>query len=291
MMKKTIITLMLLTAFPVFAQSVAVAQPSPNAPVNPVLTVSPNAVSALGANTTNRVFVDQSGENPDVSITQTGVGNTAGSNATYTKAITSIPQRLNGLTPSTRSFTVDTPLYLRGADQDLTIVQTGNNNTISLRAENPTTAGDGVSINIQQIGNSNFVDASCGGGATVGGTALTTCKDATISWKWTGDSNVMQFKGTGDSLNSQVEVTGNSNEMYIDAVGDKHSQVIKVAGDYNVFNISQTGNSTNGSSVWIDLAGNSNKFAISQAGSQDNVVHIKSVASTGNWNIVQRTTP
>lgn len=290
-MKKTIITILLATAFPVMAQSVAVTQPTPTAPVNPVLTVSPNAVSALGSNTTNRVFVDQSGENPDVSITQTGVGNTVGSNATYTKAITGIPQRLNGQTPATRSFTVDTPLYLRGADQDITIVQTGNNNTISLRAENPTTAGEGVSINIQQIGNSNFVDAQCGGGATVGGTALTTCKDATISWKWTGNSNVMQFKGTGDSLNSQVEVTGNSNEMYVDAVGDKHSQVIKVAGDYNVFNISQTGNSTNGSSVWVDLTGNSNKFTVSQAGTQDNVVHIKSVANTGNWNIVQRTTP
>lgn len=280
---------MLAIAFPVYAQSVAVTAPSPNAPVNPVLTVSANAVSALGSNTTNRVFVDQSGENPDVSITQTGVGNTVGSHASYTKSITNIPQRLVGA--GTRSFTVDTPVYLRGADQDLTIVQTGNNNTINLRAENPTTSGDGVSINIQQIGDSNFVDAQCGGGATVGGTALTTCKDATISWKWTGNSNVMQFKGTGDSLNSQVEVTGNSNEMYVDAVGDKHSQVIKVAGDFNVFNISQTGNSTNGSSVWIDLSGNSNKFAISQAGTQDNVVHIKSVASTGNWNIIQRTTP
>jgi hypothetical protein len=287
-MKKTIITMMLLTAFPVFAQSVAVTQPSPNAPVQPVLTISPNAVTALGSNTTNRVFVDQSGENPDISITQTGVGNTVGANATYTKGITNIPQRLVG--GGTRNFTVDTPMYLRGADQDITVVQTGNNNTVSLRAENPTSSGDGVSINIQQIGDSNFVDASCGGGSSSTGTALTTCKDATISWKWTGNSNVMQFKGTGDSLNSQVEVTGNSNEMYIDAVGDKHSQVIKVAGDYNVFNISQTANSTNGSSVWIDLTGNSNKFAISQAGTQDNVIHIKSVANTGNWNIVQRTT-
>lgn len=280
---------MLLTAFPVFAQSVAVTPPSPNAPVNPVLNVSANAVSALGSNTTNRVFIDQSGENPDVSITQTGVGNTVGSHASYTKAITNIPQRLVG--SGTRSFTVDTPITLRGADQDLTVVQTGNNNTISLRAENPTTSGDGVNINIQQIGNSNFVDASCGGGTSSTGTALTTCKDATISWKWTGNSNVMQFKGSGDSLNSQVEVTGNSNEMYIDAIGDRHSQVIRVAGDFNVFNISQTGNSTNGSSVWVDLTGNSNKFAISQAGTQDNVVHIKSVANTGNWNIVQRTTP
>ncbi len=290
-MKKTIITIMLLTAFPVFAQSVAVTQPTTNTPVAPVLTISANAISALGANTTNRVFIDQSGENPDVSITQTGSGNTIGADATYTKSITSIPQRLNGQTPATRNFTVNSPVYLRGADQDITMVQTGNNNTISLRAENPTTSGEGVNISIQQIGNSNFVDASCGGGATVGGTALTTCKDAIISWKWTGDSNVMQFKGTGDSLNSQVEVTGNSNEMYIDAVGDKHSQVLKVAGDYNVFNITQTGTSTNGSSVLVDLTGSTNKFTISQAGTQDNVINIKSVANTGTWNIVQRTTP
>lgn len=282
---------MLLAAFPAFAQSVAVTQPTTNTPVAPVLTISANAISALGANTTNRVFIDQSGENPDVSVTQTGSGNTVGADATYTKSISSIPQRLNGQTPATRSFTVDSPVYLRGADQDLTIVQTGNNNTISLRAENPTTSGDGVSINIQQIGNSNFVDASCGGGTTAGGTALTTCKDATISWKWTGNSNVMQFKGTGDSLNSQVEVTGHSNEMYIDAIGDKHSQVLKVAGDYNVFNISQTGSSTNGSSVWADVTGSSNRFTISQAGTQDNIVNIKSVSNTGNWNIVQRTTP
>lgn len=282
--------MMLLTAFPVFAQSVAVTQPSPNAPVAPVLTISANAVSALGSNTTNRVFVDQSGENPDVSITQTGVGNTVGANATYTKGITNIPQRLVGA--GTRNFTVDTPMYLRGADQDITIIQNGNNNTISLRAENPTTSGDGVSINIQQIGDNNFVDASCGGGTSSTGTALTTCKDATISWKFSSNNNVMQFKASGDSINSQVEVvSGNANEFYIDAVGDKHSQVIKVAGEYNVFNITQTGNSTNGSSVWIDLSGNSNKFAINQTGTQDNVVHIKSVASTGNWNIIQRTTP
>ena len=288
-MKKTLITLLLTAAFPALAQSVAVTPPSPNAPVNPVLTVSANAVSALGVNTTNRVFVDQSGENPDVSITQTGVGNTVGSAAAYSKSITNIPQRLVG--SGTRNFTVNSSVYLRGADQDITMVQTGNNNTISLRAENPTSSGDGVAINIQQIGDSNFVDASCGGGSSSTGTALTTCKDATLSWKWTGNSNVMQFKGTGDSLNSQVEVTGNSNEMYIDAIGNKHSQVIKVAGDFNVFNISQTANSTNGSSVWVDLAGNSNRFTVSQAGTQDNVVHIKSVANTGTWNIIQRTTP
>jgi hypothetical protein len=288
-MRKIITSLVMAACFSVHAQSVSVTSPSPNTPTTPVLTISPNAVTALGDNTTNRVFVDQSGESPDVSMTQTGVGNTIGADATYSKNITGIPQRTAA--PTSRSFVLNAPVYLRGADQVVTLLQSGNNNTIGLRAENPSTSGAGVDISIQQIGDSNFVDAMCGGGISSTGTSLTGCKNATLSWKWTGNSNVMQFRGTGDDINSQVEITGNSNEMYIDAIGNKHSQNIKVSGDFNVFNISQTSTGLNGSSVWIDLTGSTNRFTISQAGSQDNIVHIKSVANTGIWNIIQRTTP
>lgn len=289
-MKKTILAVLLVAAFPAFAQ---VAVTAPTAPViTAPLTVSPNAAAALGNATTNRVFVDQSGENPNVNITQTGSGNTVGADPTYTKVITGIPNRLNGQTPATRSLTINSPVYLRGADQVITTVQTGNNNSISLRAENPTTAADGVNITIQQIGDSNLVDAACGGGtASNGTTALTGCKDAVLNWKFTGNSNVLQFRGTGDSLTSDITAAGNSNEFYIDAIGNNHNQTLKVTGDYNVFNISQTSTGSSGSSVWVDVTGSTNKFTISQAGTQDNVVNIKSVASTGTWNIVQRTTP
>jgi hypothetical protein len=285
-MKQLLLALAILTAFPTMAQQAVVTPTAPTIPS--VATVSPNAASALAVSTTNRVFIDQSGENPNVNITQTGTGNTVGADTTYQKALTGIPNRLG--TPTTRAWTLSSPVYLRGADQTIVTVQTGNNNTIGLRAENPTTTGDGVNITIQQIGNSNVVDAACGGGtASDGTTALTGCKDAVLNWKFAGNTNVMQFRGTGDNLNSNVDASGNSNEFYIDAIGTGHSQTLKVSGNFNVFNVSQTSTGASGSSAWIDVNGSTNKFTVNQTGTVDSVLNIKSVASTGTWNINQKT--
>lgn len=261
-MKKTIITILLASAFPVMAQSSVSA---PSAPVIPnMVTVSPNATAALANSTTNRIFIDQSGDNPNVNMTQDGTGNAAGSGGR--------------------------PVYLRGIDQKIVTRQIGVNNDISLEAVNNTTGtGQGVNITIQQIGNSNKVDVACGyGNASDGTTALTGCKAADLNLKFTGNSNDLQFRGSGDDLKSAVDVTGNNNLFRIDAIGNKHSQTIKVAGDNNAFDINQRSTGAAGSSTWVDLTGNSNTFTISQAGTIDNVVNIKSVSNSGMFNITQK---
>lgn len=287
-MKKILITLAIAAAFPVLAQT-TVSAPTPTTPVDPSVGVMAGTVTALTQSATNRVFVDQDGERPNVSITQTGSGNTAGSDNTYSKSITGIVDRLNA--GGVRQYTVNSALYLRGDDHKLIINQVGNNNTIAMKAISPDVAAQGVDITIQQLGNSNFADVLCGTGSSSAGAALTGCKSAVINWEFTGNSNAIQFRGTGDNLNSQITVSGNSNEFNVDAVGNKHNQTIMVAGDFNVFNLSQTANSTYGSSIWMDVTGSSNRFAISQAGTQDNVVKITTVGSSGVWNIIQRTTP
>jgi hypothetical protein len=210
------------------------------------------------------VFIDQSGANPNVNVTQEGSGNIQGS-----------AQR---------------PVYLRGIDQTVVTRQIGNTNEIMLEAVNATTgSGQGVNITIQQIGNNNEVDAACGyGTASTGSTPLTGCKAADLNWKFTGNSNELQFRGTGDDLKSAIDVTGNSNIFRIDAIGDKHTQTIKVVGDANTMNINQRSTGAAGSSIWIDLAGNSNSMTIAQTGSIDNVLNIKSVSSSGTFNIVQK---
>jgi hypothetical protein len=261
-MKQTIITILLTAAFPVMAQTAVTA---PSAPVIPnMVTVSPNATAALANATTNRIFIDQSGDNPNVNMTQDGTGNAAGSGGR--------------------------PVYLRGIDQTIVTRQIGVSNDISLEAVNNTTgSGQGVNITIQQIGNSNRVDAACGyGNASDGTTALSGCKAADINWKFTGNSNDLQFRGTGDDLKSAVDVTGNSNLFRIDAIGAKHSQTIKVAGDTNTFDINQRSTGAAGSSIWVDLTGNSNTFTMSQTGTIDNVVNIKSVSNSGMFNITQK---
>ena len=261
-MKKTIITILLTAAFPVMAQT---AVSAPSAPVIPnMVTVSPNAIAALAIATTNKIFIDQSGDNPNVNMTQEGTGNAAGSGGR--------------------------PVYLRGIDQIIVTRQIGVSNDISLEAVNDTTGtGKGVNITILQIGDSNRVDAACGyGTASTGGTALTGCNAADFNWKFTGDSNDFQFRGTGDDLKSAVDVTGNSNLFRIDAIGDKHSQTIKVVGDTNTFDINQRSTGAAGSSIWVDLTGNGNTFTMSQTGTIDSVINIKSVSNSGIFNITQK---
>jgi len=261
-MKKLLLVLSLLTAFPAMAQTAVTA---PSAPVIPtMITVSPNATSALATASTNRIFIDQSGANPNVNMTQDGSGNKAGSAAR--------------------------PIYLRGIDQTIVTKQVGATNEINLEVVNDTTGtGKGSTVTIQQIGNTNTVDAACGyGTASTGGTALTGCNSFDANWKFTGNSNILQYRGTGADQTSSVDVTGNSNSFYMDVIGDKHTQTIKVAGDTNTFNINQRSTGAAGSSIWVDLAGNSNNFTISQTGNIDNVINIKSVSNSGTFNITQK---
>jgi hypothetical protein len=260
-MKKILLALAILTAFPAMAQTAVTAPAAPTIPA--MATVSPNATAALAIATTNRIFIDQSGDNPNVNMTQDGTGNKAGS-----------AQR---------------PVYLRGIGQTIVTKQVGVNNDINLEVVNATTGSVGATVTIQQIGDSNIVDAACGyGTASTGGTALTGCKSADINWKFTGNSNDLQFRGTGDDLKSAVDVTGNSNVFRIDAIGDKHTQTIKVVGDTNTFNINQRSTGAAGSSIWVDLTGNSNTLAMSQTGTIDNVINIKSVSNSGTFNITQK---
>jgi len=260
-MKKTIITILLAAAFPAMAQTAVSAPAAPTIPT--MATVSPNATAALAIATTNRIFIDQSGDNPNVNMTQDGTGNKAGS-----------AQR---------------PIYLRGIGQTIVTRQIGVNNDINLEVVNATTGTVGATVTIQQIGDSNKVDAACGyGTASTGGTALTGCKSADINWKFTGNSNDLQFRGTGDDLKSAIDVAGNSNVFRIDAIGDKHTQTIKVVGDTNTFNINQRSTGAAGSSIWVDLTGNSNTLAMSQTGTIDNVINIKSVSNSGTFNITQK---
>jgi hypothetical protein len=261
-MKKTLLAIILAATLPAFAQTAVTA---PSAPTIPTMaTVSPNATAALAIATTNIIFIDQSGDNPNVNMTQDGTGNKAGS-----------AQR---------------PIYLRGIDQTVVTRQIGVGNEIMLEASNDSTGtGKGVNITIQQIGDNNQIDAALGyGNASTGTPALTGVNAANINWKFTGDSNDLQFRGTGADLKSAIDVSGDSNVFRIDAIGDKHTQTIKVVGDTNTFDINQRSTGAAGSSIWVDLAGNGNSLTMSQTGTIDNVINIKSVSNSGTFNITQK---
>jgi hypothetical protein len=264
-MKKTIITILLAAAFPAMAQTAVVA---PTAPTFPAMqTVTSGATAAL-ANTavTNRVFIDQSGATPNVNVTQDGSGNEQG--------------------------TAAKPIYLRGTNQTLTTKQMGDLNSILLEVVNPTTGtGVGATVTIQQLGNSNKVDALCGQGNDSTGTALPSgCKAADLNWKFTGDSNELKYRGGGNDLINHIDVSGNTNKFFIDQVGDNHSQLITVGGNTNTFNITQTGGTTNGSHIVVSMTSSTgNAVNIAQTGAVDNYLNLKTAGTTsGTFNIVQK---
>ena len=232
----------------------------PTSPVTPtvpnMITVSPNATAALAESTTNSVFIDQSGDNPTVNMTQIGSGNKAGS--------------------------ASSPVYLRGIGQNIVTIQQGDNNVIStLQITNGTTGSVGASVTIEQIGNSNTVDAVCGDTSTG-------CDRAKINWQFSGDSNSMYYRGKGSDLTSQISVAGNGNAFNVSMIGDKHSQIISVSGDQNNFNLSQTSTGASGSSIVIGQTGTGTTFNVQQSGSVDNVLNISSAANGGSFNILQR---
>jgi hypothetical protein len=272
---------MMMSAVSVYAQSAVVAPDQPTIPT--IATISPNAVTALGSSTTNRVFIDQSGATPTVNMTQNGSGNAAGS-ATGTPVVTAVP---NSSGTGTNNWTLSTPVYLRGDNQIVTTVQNGNNNRIGLALVNASGA-NGATVTIQQIGNSNTADIACGYGTSSAGAALSGCNKLDMNVKFAGDSNHLQYRGTGDDIKTAIDVAGNGNAFFMDIIGNKHTQTIKVTGDDNIFNISQTSTGSNGSSIWIDQTGTGTKFTVAQNGTIDNVLNIKSVASGGSFNITQK---
>ena len=106
-MSKIYLAVLLALATPAYAATAVTAPTAPTVPAT--VTVSPNATTALANPTTNRIFIDQAGNNPDVNMTQDGSGNKAGSSAR--------------------------PVYLRGADQKIITRQIGNNNEIDLEGD------------------------------------------------------------------------------------------------------------------------------------------------------------
>ena len=260
-MKKTILFVAMMIALPVFAQTTVTAPSAPS--ISSPVTTSPNAVTSALTTGANRVYLDQSGDNPDINIIQEGSGNSQG--------------------------TSSSPIYLRGIGQTLILKQSGDDNEIALSVKNGTTGSVGATVTIQQLGNTNVLDAACGSGTLSDGTtSLSGCNNADLNWKFTGDRSNFQFRGTGSDIKSAATISGSDNVFRIDVSGDKHTQTLKVSGDSNEFNLSQSSTGSAGSSIFIDQTGSSTKFNVSQGGSIDNVLSIKSVSNSGTFNINQR---
>ena len=235
----------------VIAQTVLPTAPTPPA----IVTTSPNETDANAVATTNKVYIDQSGGNVDVNIVQTGTANIIGDNAD--------------------------PIFLRGDNQSVIAVQTGNGNELYMGVVSATGATGIAAVTVRQIGNLNTADIRCG---TLQSDAI--CNKFDLNARFTGDSNSLVFHGSGENIRNSMDITGDNNAFNIDALSPNATQTILVTGDYNDFDVTQTGlGGTFGHSLYVNLTGTLNTITTQQYGASETVININSAGSNGTFNI------
>lgn len=249
---KTIIGLLLMFPLVVLADNAS----APTAPTVPtLLTDTPNETAIKNDATSNKVYIDQAGDNINANINQTGSGNQL------------------GLGLGTSAF------YLRGDNQTITTIQTGDDNTIKGGIVSGTGSDTNATVTLQQLGDSNFAQIECGTAQ------FNPCKRLNFNAKFTGDSNSLNYNGSGSDITTSIDVTGNSNIFNMDILSDKNAQVIAVTGDQNTFNMKQEGGLTNGHSLDISMIGTGNSVTTYQGGLYDSLININSIGNNGTINI------
>jgi hypothetical protein len=195
-------------------------------------------MSMSGYAADNSIYIDQSGDNATITMTQDGAGNRV-------RAIQSVG---SGNT---------TPAKIYGDNNQVTVTQTGSGNTLDLGMTtatgtgNPTVSysitgnnataiintnndGQGTSvsniIDITQIGNAgNVVVAMLGSQNTL--TSLQNCNNNNLTATINGDNNIATISNTG----------GSGNATTLNQQGDNHTATITTIGATNVTNIDQQG--------------------------------------------------
>jgi hypothetical protein len=249
-----------------------------------------SAMATLGQAADNSIYIDQSGDNSTITMTQDGSGNRV-------KGIL-----LNG----TAGGTTDAA-KLTGDAQTINIEQSGATNVLALGI-NSTQGGAvtgyaniGVNLNYQVSGggNTGYININNNGLGTASGNVVSINQSgggATTTLNMTGTSNslgVTQGGGSGNSftgtINADQTVTtvsntgGGGNSTTLNMTGDKGQVSVTSVGATNTTSVTQSAYGTTGAIVVIDVTGSGNTTTVSQAGLYD---HYASLTVTGSSNAI-----
>ncbi len=179
----------------------------------------------------------------------------------------------------------DNEILLDQAGDTLTLVilQQGYGNKISgdsSQGSDLSINGSSLSINLDQVGNSNKFFGSI------------TADSSTYDWTFTGDSNVWDIlvgsTGSADSGDILVDVTGDSNTFDFDlgsaASAERLDFDLTILGDSNVWDIDiEVDDST-----WnFDITGDSNDFVTSQTDGTYQYMKVVHDGSGGDFDLIQ----
>lgn len=243
------------------------------------------SVSAIAAD--NSIYIDQSGDDSTIDITQTGAGNVirgiqgvGTGNTTPAKlyggnSIVDI-QQVGSSNTMNLGFNVTTADgYAYGID--LTYYVTGNTGTATFNINN---AGTGTAasniIDVRQTGNSAGINLT-----------LTGSKNSFTAITDGGSSNSIITSISADETTNNISMTGGGNNTLTQTItSNKATNSITTVGASNSITMTQSGTAgINGHAFTLDLTGSSNTMNVTQSGTIDTTVNILSSGSGNTWNI------
>jgi len=243
------------------------------------------SASAFAAD--NSIYIDQSGDNSTIDVTQTGAGNVVRgiqgvgtSNTTPSKIYgnsNSVDIRQIGST-NTLSLGVNTTIAAgRAYGVDLTYYVTGNSGTAVINSNNSGTGTSG----------SNFIDVrQTGNSASINLNVLGSKNDFTAVTSGGSSNSIISSISADDTINNISMTGGGNNSLTQTITSNKATNNITTVGASNGIVLTQSGTAgTNGHAFTLNLTGSSNTLNVIQSGTIDTTVNLLSNGSGNAWNI------
>jgi len=280
-LSRKVLTILMLAVMPTLGyavdNSIYIDQTGSNAVINITQDGAGNTVKALTSNRTDAAIINADGAN--IAITQVGSGNTVslGVSASVTSGISTditYSTGTSGVTGSTAIFNVNAGGNQSNASKtSINVLQTGNSSKFEADV-----TGTGNSISATTAGPSDDVYSKMRGSSNT----------ANISFSGTGGSNqaILDQSGTGNNAIG-INVSSTGNLFGITQVGSLNTATIggysagsSLSGDDNTVQINQNGTSNLAN---LGITGASNNVNINQGGTgQDANIKISGGSNTIN---------
>lgn len=247
------------------------------------------ATSSFAAD--NSIYIDQSGDNATVTITQDGAGNV-----------------VRGIQGVGTDNTTASKIY--GNNNQVTISQIGSGNKLDFgirtTVANGATGGNVYTYSItgsnataiinsnsdgQGTSGSNSVDVTQVGNAANLNVNILGSKNSITALTSGGNNNSLVSTINGNENTQNVSMTGGGgNSATLTQTGTSGSINLTSVGATNTFTIAQSGGGSNGHSSVLDVTGSGNTYGITQSGtSADSIVNLKTVGSGNTFTINSNT--
>jgi len=280
-LSRKVLTILMLAVMPTLGyavdNSIYIDQTGSNAVINITQDGAGNTVKALTSNRTDAAIINADGAN--IAITQVGSGNTAslGISASVTSGISTditYSTGTNGTTNSTAIINVNAGGSQADASKtSINVLQTGNSSKFEADVK-----GTGNSISATTAGPSDDVYSKMRGSSNT----------ANISFSGTGGSNqaILDQSGTGSNAIG-IDASSTGNLFGITQTGSLNTVTIggyssgtSLSGDNNTVQVNQTGTSNTAN---LGITGASNNVNINQGGTaQDANIKISGASNTVN---------